>query len=314
MDHAYDSTSWHVFVNPAAGGAANRKSWPWLQAQLAAGGPRMVWQEVELGQAGSRQIQAAIEAGARHILVIGGDGTHHYAINGLMQQRACPPEEVAYALLPGGTGNDWAREHRIPRGFDAWLRMFRAQRFARQDLALIEAHDLTGSPMQRYSANVVGLGYDAAVAQHLAQRQITHLGSAKYFLAIYQCLRAYRPVPLRVSTDEGSWEAAFYTLNAGICRYSGGGMRFVPHARPDDGLLAFTLIDDVPAWRVALNTPWLYTPFFDRHPLAKAGQSPHLTVEHLGDRSTLLEADGELLGQSPVRISVIRQALRFLCP
>lgn len=313
MDHAFDSASWYVFVNPAAGRAMKRKLWPWLQTQLAADGQRMVWQEVKWGLAGSRQIQAAIEAGARHILVIGGDGTHHYAINGLMQQRACPPEEVAYALLPSGTGNDWAREHRIPRSLGAWLRMFRTQKFARQDLALIEAHDLAGAPLLRYSANVVGLGYDAAVTQHLEQRQITQLGSLRYFLAIYQCLRNFRPVPLRVSTDEGSWEAAFYTLNAGICRYSGGGMRFVPQARPDDGLLAYTLVDELPGWRVAINTPWLYTPFFDRHPLTRSGRSRSFEVDHL-QAPTLVEADGELIGQSPVRIEVVPRALRFLCP
>jgi diacylglycerol kinase (ATP) len=308
-----NSERWHVFANPAAGRATLLRHEVWLRDTLAEHGYRLHWLEARMGLAGSQQVAEAIEAGARRLLVIGGDGTHHYAINGLMQQQACAPEEVAYALLPSGTGNDWAREHRIPHRRTDWLRMFQAQRYARQDLALIEARDLTGAPLRRYSANVVGLGYDAVVVQRLAQRQITHLGSTSYFSAIYQCLRTYRPVPLRVSTDDGSWEAAFYTLNAGICRYSGGGMRFVPQARPDDGLLAYTLVDELPGWRVAINTPWLYTPFFDRHPLTRSGRSRRFEAHHL-QAPTLVEADGELIGQSPVRIEVQPLALRFLCP
>jgi diacylglycerol kinase family enzyme len=285
-----------------------------MQQALEAEGHHFVRLTPPTAEAVSGCVAQAIEAGARQILVVGGDGTHHHAINGLMQQRACSPASLKYALFPSGTGNDWVRTHRIPSQPQRWLDLFRAQTFAHQDLGLIEAVGSHGKPMRRYFANVVGLGYDAEVVRYLAHQQIASTGGWKYFRAIYQCLKDYQPVPLRVEVEGKMWEKAFYTLNAGICRYSGGGMRFVPQANPRDGQLAYTLIDEVPGWRVAINTPWLYTPWFDRHPLATAGQTPTLRISHLGQRPCLIEADGELIGQTPASLRVVRAVLQFLSP
>ena len=118
---------------------------------------------------------------------------------------------------------------------------------------------------------------------------------------------------MQVETEGETFEDAFYSMNVGLTRYSGGGMQFVPHAQAADGKLAFTLLDPVPAWRVVINTPWLYSPFFDRHPMAYAGQSSCISFSHK-EKPSWIEADGELIGQTPARIHTLPRALKFLVP
>lgn len=55
-----------------------------------------------------RLAEEAVLAGAQRIMAIGGDGTNHETVHGLFSQQHRPPEEITYALLPFGTGNDWA--------------------------------------------------------------------------------------------------------------------------------------------------------------------------------------------------------------
>lgn len=311
-----DATSapWYVLHNPLAGLGTQRLLWPALRANLIQVGVNLIPLRPEGVAEVTPMVIRAIEQGARNLIVVGGDGTHHHAVNGVMSQRACPSTSIKYALFPSGTGNDWVRTHQIPKTPDAWMRCFRAQQYAWQDVGLVDARNEYGQPVKRYFTNVLGMAYDAHVVKYLKENEISSTGSLKYLLAIFRCLRKFRPTPLRVMADEQQWEQAFYTLNAGICRYSGGGMQFTPHALPDDGLLAYTFVKNVPAWRVALNTPWLYTDRFDKHPMAITGQSTHLYIQHVGERATAIEADGELVGITPASLQVIPHSLRFLAP
>lgn len=303
---------WQVIVNPEAGTGAAELAWQAQQLALEAEG--FAFERVPVAQADdvAKVVAARIEAEQRRWVVVGGDGTFHHVVNGVMQQTACASHEVTLAFWSLGSGNDWVREHGLPRQAEAWRKMFLAQQTQRQDVALIEAQTEQGAPLRRYCVNVVGLGYDAFVARYLKENQVSNTGGLKYFASIFACLRQYQAQPLRVSTPSESWEVAFYTLNAGICRYNGGGMRFVPHADPRDGLLALSMLPDIPPWRVVINLPWLYTAWFDRHPLVTARQAAWVRYEHLGEQPVLLEADGEFLGTTPARVSVVPGALRFV--
>ena len=308
------SKLWHIVLNPKAGRGEAESMWREQQAYLEYQGYRFQRISITNGETLSDEVTLAIEAGARRLVVLGGDGTFHHVVNGVMRQQACPSSEVTLALWSVGTGNDWTRHYRMPKSKLAWRTMFMAQKTRLQDLGVIEAMGFKGNPILRYFNNVAGLGYDAFVVKHLLDNNVQQSGGIKYFLSVFRCLSKYRSQPLRVTTSDGSWENPFYTLNAGICRYNGGGMRFVPQADEADGLLAISMLRKVPAWRVAINVPWAYTPFFNRHHLVRSGQVPWVTYEHTGSDPVWVEADGELVGHTPARLSVKPLAIRFICP
>jgi len=306
-----DALPWYVLINVHAGSGQAEMKWEQAKRSLADFQFERIW--LAEHDTITDRVMQAIANGARRFVVVGGDGTHHHFINGVLQQAYCPGTDITYALLPSGSGNDWRRTYSIPTQVPKWVNMFRAQRTFEQDAGHIEATAENGSLLTRYYANVAGLGYDAYVIRHLYQNGVTALGGWRYFRAIYSCLKEYKASVLEVKAGEKQVEDAFYSLNIGITRYSGGGMQFVPHAQPDDGKLAYTLINPIPSWRVAINTPWLYTPFFDRHPLTQTGNVPEIAFTHR-DHPSWIEADGELIGQTPARIKVVPKALRFLVP
>jgi diacylglycerol kinase family enzyme len=115
-----------------------------------------------------------------------------------------------------------------------------------------------------------------------------------------------------VTFDGRTEEDHFYTINAGICRYSGGGMQLVPHARPDDGLLALTLARRISKLEVLLVTPLFYAGKIGWHPAVSMCQAKEILVEGLNGDSVLVEADGEFLGEGPERLGLREKALRVV--
>ncbi len=303
---------WYVLLNPNAGSGNAEDLWLPQQKELEARG--FAFQRVDVPDEKSvpGQVSEWTAKGARKWIAIGGDGTFHHLVNGIMNQEVCAPEEITCAFWSAGTGNDWRRQYQLPSQAEAWREMFIRQQIIQQDVGLIEAIDLEGNATRRYFLNVAGLGYDAFVVKYLDEHEVNSGGGFKYFSSIFRCLANYTPGSLRIITPDQEWEDSFYTLNAGICRYNGGGMRFVPRANPQDGQLELTMLPKVPAWRVAMNVPWAYTPFFDRHHLVRHARSSWVRYEHTGEQPVLIEADGELIGTTPARISVVPGALRFV--
>ena len=87
-------------------------------------------------------------------------------------------------------------------------------------------------------------------------------------------------------------------------------MRLVPHAVPDDGLLAVTFARRLAKWEVLWQTPRFYNGTILDHPRIEGFQTQRLVVEHMGDTPTLVEADGEFLGETPAEFSVLEKVLR----
>ena len=101
--------TWYTIVNPAGGNGAVKKRWPQIEAQLRHAGVGMEKVYTQSRGHATELAHRAVEAGHRHILAVGGDGTNNEVINGILRQDAVPSTDVHYALIPIGTGNDWIR-------------------------------------------------------------------------------------------------------------------------------------------------------------------------------------------------------------
>src|SRR5690606_1005147 len=104
---------------------------------------------------------------------------------------------------------------------------------------------------------------------------------------------------LSVLFDGQKKEGQLLTVNIGICRYSGGGMQLVPHAQPNDGLLALTIAGKINPFMVLLVSPLFYLGKIGWHPKVEFFQTKKIVINPLGNEQVLAEADGEFLGQAP---------------
>jgi YegS/Rv2252/BmrU family lipid kinase len=303
--------NWYIIVNPAAGNGAGARVWQRIRTQLLQALPNAVEASSTYPGHATELAAAAIQQGYRHLIGVGGDGTNNEVINGVFQQTEVPASAITYALLPIGTGNDWVRTHRIPRRIEAWLKMLQNKRYLLHDIGLVQFCE-NGETRQRYFINVAGMAYDAFVVAFANQYKKWIVHKILYLLMVLRCLLLYRLPLARVHFNGHTEKNFYYTINVGIARYSGGGMQLVPHANPTDGLLALTLARRVSKLGVLLNTWRFYNGSLHRHPKIDIFQTKEVQVD--SDNLVYVEADGELLGHTPVRFSILPQALRVLVP
>lgn len=300
----------HFFiVNPAAGGGRVGRLWSAWERFFEDAGLSFssVFSEYP-GQAGSL-VEEALISGFRRIIAVGGDGTGHEVVNGIMKQEVLPTTEVDYCLLPLGTGNDWVKSYKISCRKEDWLKLLHSGKTLLQDVGRVTFHR-DGEKEERYFVNVAGLAYDAFVVHELVKRggQMTRL---RYLGMVLECLWKYRLQEADVWVDGRHFSNKYYTINIGKARYSGGGMRLVPHALPDDGLFAVTLAGPLTKLGVLTNLHRLYNGKIGTHPKIDVLKGKKVRIEGNGE-PLLVEADGEFLGEGPVEMEVVAGALNVI--
>ncbi|HMO41458.1 MAG TPA: diacylglycerol kinase family lipid kinase [Saprospiraceae bacterium] len=302
---------WYIIINPAAGNGAGRRQWARIEATIRAQLPNSTLTFTESPGHAIALVAEALRQGYRHFIGAGGDGTNNEMINGIFTQAEVPTSEVHYTLLPLGTGNDWVRTHRIPHRLSDWLSMLAAGKVLLHDIGLLtfQAQD---ERRQRYFINVAGLAYDAFVVAYTNRYRRWAVHKWSYLLMVLRCLFLYRLPRAQVLFDGQCFDHHYYTINIGIGRYSGGGMQLTPHAMPNSGQLALTLARRVSKLGVIFNIWRFYNGTLPQHPKIDIFQTKHIEV--LSEQNVGLEADGELLGETPVTCTILPGALRVIVP
>lgn len=299
------STIWYTLINPRAGAGRSLQAWQRLQAALQAAS---IETEVTYSEAPGQLTAlaaAALAAGHRHLLCIGGDGTVNEVVNAIAP--LTDSASVRLAVFPAGTSTDWARSWDIPRRPADFARLLAAQPHCYQDLGRAQYH-VEGEPRTRYFCNVAGLAFDAFVVERLGvSRMGGFWGELIYLRGILQSLWAFDCPRIELQGGDMAFAGAAILCNAGLCRYSGGGMQLVPHALPDDGLLDLTLVEAMRPGEVLRALPLLFNGKLYSHPKAHHARARKATI--YAKPLTALEVDGEWLGHTPVVIDLLPRAL-----
>jgi diacylglycerol kinase (ATP) len=319
-------------AHAGAGRGAFRRVWPPLAEALS---ERGVEHEVVLTEGAGHAAELtrlAIADGARVIVGVGGDGTLHEIVNGVLGEADRAPEGVAVGLVPAGRGSDYARG----LGFDPSPAAL-ATRFGaalegdpsatrRVDVGEVTYRPsalVAGRPIGPGSAigggravrrfvNEAGIGFSPFVAQRTA-RFPASLGAWLYTVAGLVTIVDWRHRELALEWDGADHvEGRFASIELAIGRYAGGGMLVAPDARLDDGLFDAVVIGE--AGRTELfSFSWrLRSGDHLRSPVVSVRRAATLSAEVRDERGPLyLQADGELLGRDPVAFRILPGALSF---
>lgn len=259
-----------AIVNPAAGGGKSAKlAGPALAGLRKKGLHIDVIASTGPGQA----VQLAREAyaqGYRKFLAVGGDGTAHEIINGVLA-RTASAERIALGFLPLGTGNSFLRDF-TDKGAEASLDALLANRTRPVDLVRL-AH----ASGQIYSFNILSLGFTADVGA-LTNRAFKPLGHLGYLLGVVVRLAQLkrRAFVLR-SDEETEWDtrrSLFLSFNNS--KYTGGTMLIAPDADPSDGLIEFVRWGPIGRFALLRMLPRLYDGTHVTHPLASRKAVKHV--------------------------------------
>lgn len=301
---------WMVIVNPNAGRKKGLKYWPEISALLKKNG--FLFQALfteHKNHAIDFTIQK-ISEGYRKFLVIGGDGTLNEVANGIFGQQAVPSAEFTLGMIPVGTGNDWCRTFGVSFRYEEAIAQMAMGKTFLQDVGCVEYTE-NGLEKKRYFVNIAGMGYDALVAKKTnIQKEKGNGGTFSYFFNIFAGLLEYKFKSAEIIIDGKKYREIIFSMNVGICKYNGGGMMQLPDAIPDDGVFDVLIIRKSSKFAVVRHVKKLYDGTLKKLPMV----SMHIgkSVEITSDTPIMLEADGESLGHSPFRFSILPGRLRVI--
>ncbi len=239
-------------------------------------------------------------------MIFGGDGTMHEVVQGIAGR-----EDVELAVVPRGTGWDFARTHEIPKRLADALAIARDGTARPFDLgsATYRVGEHDGSA---WFANAGSVGMSGAVAAKANRTTKTLGGKASYLIALGAVFTRWKNVELEVQVDGETRTGLMEDVIVAIGRYQGGGMMTTPDAEPDDGLFDVLLIKDATKLEVAREIPRLYSGTFLPHPKAEVLRGR--VVEVRSDQPLPVQLDGEQPGTAPVRFEIAPGAIRLRVP
>jgi diacylglycerol kinase family enzyme len=136
-------------------------------------------------------------------------------------------------------------------------------------------------------------------------------GHLSYFLNIFTGLFQFRFIEAVIEVDDQQvFRGEIFSMNVGICKYSGGGMIQVPFAIPDDGLFDITLIKKAPKWMVIRYAKKLYDGTLVNLDFVNTYKGKSVRIRATG--KLYLEADGESLGNSPFFYEILPGSLKIV--
>ena len=273
-----------VVVNRQAGNAAALRQWPRIEPIL-----REALGELQIIRTDSvaemaPQVQAAWEEGSRRVIAVGGDGTVHFLLQTLvpLARRDADGPPLELGILPGGTGNAWARSHGLPLSLTKAAREFIDALPHPIDLPQVQ---LDGRRRWFLSISSAGISGEAAQKSDVPGKR-----PWSYAQHAISTVLQRRPLPMRVEVDDELWVDGDYWLVAvANCNSFGSGMRIAPDAVVGDGLFDVVLIDGAPRLEVLLAFPRVYFGAHVTHPRVhiRRGRKVRISGEGLG-----MEADG----------------------
>jgi len=251
----------------------------------------------------------AVEAGRRYVVAVGGDGTVHEVVNGLVdaERGVVRGDDPVLGVVSAGSGCDLVRTFGLDRAPEVMAKHLAGPATTRIDIGRVR---LTGPDQQelaRVFANVAEVGFGGAVAT-AARRLPARLGERRYRLGIVAAWGGFRRVGMTVVHDGGTYRGDLCNVVVANGQFFGGGLKVAPRSLPDDGRF------DVQAWGgtvtdVLRASRQLRDGSHLQRPDVRAWPSASVTVE--AERRVAVEADGELLGTAPARFDILPRVLAF---
>lgn len=288
-----------IVVNPAAGAGRAVRLAPWIRERL---GRRP---DAELRVTTRRGEAEELAAGARgagfsRVVAVGGDGTVQEVVNGLLADVV--PLELG--IVPVGTGNDLARSLGLPADPAAAWTVALGHATSPIDVA----RATNGDGRERWFTSAGGIGFDAQVAEAMANRRGWWAGRAGYLVTTLAELRRFSNRRVTLTIDGQATEIDVLLVAIANGEYYGGGMRIAPGARTDDGRLEICVVGDISRLTAIRQLGNLYRGTHVDHPAVTMHSGSILSVE--GDARTRVHLDGEPFGGLPLRVILAARALR----
>jgi len=316
-----------IIINNAA--AKAREAWPLIRERLADANVGFTHRETTCIGDATTTTREALKSGTRTIAVVGGDGTLSEAVEGFFEfapdLNDMPSQinrDACLAVLPAGTGDDFARSQKgrrepLPVWTDTLIEFARSpdDSMTRVVDVLYGVCNAGARPFICINASTMGIGGETA-ARVAAQGNLVRKfsGEARFAFAAVISLARWRERRVRVNLDDSEpIDAPMNLVAVANALYAGGGMMLSPQAKIDDGKLDVITASGLNRATVLRELSRIHKGGHVANPKVRIRQGKDAMIETFGPADAMpIEADGNVRGYTPVRFRVMPRALKFI--
>ena len=299
-------TAWYFIVNPRAGSGKTMSEWVPAERMLQnLGIPFITAMTDHKRHATELSYDAAVE-GYRRIVAVGGDGSLHETLNGIArycEESGTDTADFYLGVMPIGSGNDWIKSLGVPHDLGKVIRLIEQGSFGQMDVVKV----LTAGGKSAWMANVGGTGFDSHVCNRVnIQKERGMRGKLIYLNALRYTMTHLAQLNLKVIADGNTvHEGICYSIALGNGKYSGSGMRQVPLADINDGIIDYMIVPKVSLPKMMKEMPRLFNGTINESEAVISGRCGSLQIVPLDSASEdIVELDGEIVGQLPLSIEM----------
>jgi len=251
--------------------------------------------------------RGALLGGERFLVAVGGDGTVHEVVNGMLDDGKPMAPDAVLGVIAAGSGCDFVRSFGLPADVKQAAGHLAGDQVQAVDVGSVSC---AGQDKPRYFVNIAQAGLGAAVVARTAGLTRTGklLGGAKYAAGFWLTLPRFRPAAVRLDADGHAYAWRAFNVVVANCRFYGGGMQISPKSDPGDCLLD-VLVMTGPKSDSFTTLPKVYKGAHLPHRHIAELQAAQLRVD--ADAPFPVEADGEILGSTPASFGIVSEAIRL---
>ena len=299
---------WFVIVNPVAGNGETAQKWHEIEEEL---NQQKFDFEVVFSEYKSHEgilAKDAIANGYTHIICVGGDGTLHNVVNGLMTSSDAI-SKVKLGIIPLGTGNDWIKNYGIEKDIKKAIQVLKQGCSVLQDIGFIR---LENSKQEVYFNNLAGIGFDGHVVNKV--NTFKKLGFLAYLAGALVSLVGYKKSKLAIEFNGKTIYKTSLLFLIGLCKYSAGGMQLTQNSNPTDGLFDISSVEKISLVQLISNISNLFNGKIVEKNFVENYKTDHLKITVLDNSVAYIQADGELIGVGSFEVEMRPKAVQFFVP
>jgi len=287
-----------IVANPCAGRGRGFKTAQRLENFLC---ERNVDYQMFFTERPNHATELAQQAAKKHSVVValGGDGTITEVLEGIWQSSA------HLGIVPAGTGNDYARGLQLP--FDPMKALE----------VILQGYSTkidVGVDRDKVFGVLASIGFPVTVIEYVNQcRDSSWLrGPLAILGGVVQTLRSLKSFQAQVTIDGNQYDVTTVGILVMNMPYGGGGLKFAPQAKYDDGLLTVVVIEDVTRFDLAKSLPLVYSGKHVNHSKVKFYQGKSISIDILDQLPKMF--DGEIRWNTPLTIDIQPMATSVIVP
>ncbi len=245
-----------------------------------------------------------------YIVGVGGDGTFSEVVNGYMKVPVEKRKHVILAAFPRGAGNDFSRSTGAIQSVEHLHDMIERNKWINLDLGKV-SYQNGEDQMIRYFDNSFDIGIGGLVCKYVNVSRKTWGSNFTYIYNILRAFLSFKRIPVKVVADNFSFEGEALLVSINNGKYFGSGLCVAPDAKLDDGEANVLIARKINILQFIWYVRYLRKAKPIIHPEVFYHRLSSCTIES-EMRNNPIEMDGEVVGQTPLKIEILKHAARLL--